>query len=113
MKKIIGMVVLYLLFLGIEFVEAKPLSCSKDCGTVDVNYVFSFQARIMRGSGSQGCNVTFIEEDIILTASHCFGVKSKCCDAETVKKNHEIGKEIKIQYMLLMEKIILKKNNYS
>ncbi len=86
MQKLLGIIVLGLLCLSIEFVEAKPLNCIKDCGTVDVNNEFIFQARIIRGSGSQGYNVTFIEEDIILTASHCFGVKSQCSSSETVKK---------------------------
>ena len=52
MKKLLGIVVLGLLCLGIEYVEAKPPNCTKDCGTVDVNNEFSFQARIMRGSES-------------------------------------------------------------
>ena len=82
-------------WFGFENVEAKPLNCTKDCGTVDFNDEFSFQARIMRGSGSQGCNVTFIEDDIILTASHCFGVKSKCCGSETVKKKFRDWKKNK------------------
>tara|TARA_B100000767_G_scaffold213206_1_gene200505 strand:- start:262 stop:465 length:204 start_codon:yes stop_codon:yes gene_type:complete len=62
---------------------------------VEQNNEFSFQARIMRGSGSQGCNVTFSEEDIILTASHCFAVKSKCCGSETVKKKSRDWKKNK------------------
>ena len=47
------------------------------------------------GSNIDGCNVTFIEEDIILTASHSFGVKSKCCDSETVKKKSKDLKKFK------------------
>ena len=69
------------------------MNCTKACGTVDVNNEFSFQARIMSGSGSPGCNITFIEEDIILTASHCFGVKSKCCSSEAVKKKSRYWKK--------------------
>ena len=43
------------------------------------------------GPDQFGCNVTFIEEDIILTAAHCLGIelskkKHLCCDAETTKK---------------------------
>tara|TARA_B100000767_G_scaffold213206_1_gene200506 strand:- start:452 stop:556 length:105 start_codon:yes stop_codon:yes gene_type:complete len=33
MKKILGIIVLSFLCLGIELVEAKPLNCTKDCGT--------------------------------------------------------------------------------
>ena len=94
-KKVLAIMVLGLLCLGIEFVEAKPLNCKKNCGTVDVNNEFSFQARIMTGSGRSGCNVTFIEDDIILTASHCLGVKSKCCDSETLKKKSRDWKKNK------------------
>lgn len=59
MKKPLGIIVLGLLCLDIEYVEAKPLNCTKDCGTADVNNEFSFQARIIRGLGSQGCKCNF------------------------------------------------------
>jgi hypothetical protein len=99
--------------LGIEFVEAKPLNCTKDFGTVDVNNEFSFQARIMKGPGSQVCNVTFIEQDIILTASHCFVVKSKCYSSEAVKKKSRDLKKNKSSIYVIDGKNYPKKNNYS
>ena len=71
------------------------LKCQKDCGTVDVNNEFSFQARLMKGSKRAGCNVTFIEDDIILTAAHCFDIKVKCCDSEKAKKKSRIWKKNK------------------
>ena len=40
------------IFFGFKFAEAGTpdvLKCQKDCGTVDVDNEFSFQARLMKG----------------------------------------------------------------
>ena len=90
MKKLLGIVVLGLLWCGAGLAESK-FECKKDCGTVDVNNEFSFQAIFKGDNRNKGCNVTFIEEDIILTAAHCIAIDPEhknipCCDAETTKK---------------------------
>ena len=85
-------------FFAFKYAEAGTpdvLKCQKDCGTVDVNNEFSFQARLMKGSKRAGCNVTFIEDDIILTAAHCFDIKVKCCDSEKAKKKSRIWEKNK------------------
>ena len=87
---------LFFSFFALKNAEAGTpdvLKCQKDCGTVDVNNEFSFQARLMKESKRAGCNVTFIEDDIILTAAHCFDIKVKCCDSEKAKKKSRIWKK--------------------
>ena len=44
------------------------LVCEKDCGIQDLDDEFTFQARLERGA-----NVTFIEDDIILSSAHILG----------------------------------------
>tara|TARA_B100001179_G_scaffold73985_1_gene51896 strand:- start:337 stop:753 length:417 start_codon:yes stop_codon:yes gene_type:complete len=56
------------------------LVCAKDCGTYDANDEFTFQARLAGGS-----NVTFIEDDIILSSAHILGFHPS-------KKNYSCGK---------------------
>ena len=56
------------------------LVCEKDCGTYDANDEFTFQARLAGGS-----NVTFIEDDIILSSAHILGFHPS-------KKNYSCGK---------------------
>jgi hypothetical protein len=67
------------LFNSVEAGTPDVLKCQKDCGTVDVNNEFSFQARLMIGSKRAECNVIFIEDDIILTAAHCFDITQNEC----------------------------------
>ena len=61
------------------------LVCEKDCGTYDANDEFTFQARLARGA-----NVTFIEDDIILSSAHILGFhpskKNYSCGAEAATK---------------------------
>ena len=75
MKKFLSIIVLSLLWCGPTLSEPPVLKCTENCGTVDVNNEFSFQARLSMGPDQFGCNVTFIEEDIILTAAHCLGLE--------------------------------------
>ncbi len=56
------------------------LVCAKDCGTYDANDEFTFQARL-----AGGANVTFIEDDIILSSAHILGFHPS-------KKNYSCGK---------------------
>ena len=70
--------------------EPNVLQCKKDCGTPDINNEFSFQARLSMGSEKFGGNVTFIEDDIIITSAHVLGINSQrkiCCSSEKTKKN--------------------------
>ena len=62
------------------------LVCEKDCGTYDANDEFTFQARLARGA-----NVTFIEDDIILSSAHILGFEPSkkntlSCGAEAATK---------------------------
>ena len=62
------------------------LVCEKDCGTYDANDEFTFQAVL-----SGGRNVTFIEDDIILSEAHILGfhesnTNTYSCGAEAATK---------------------------
>ena len=64
------------------------LVCEKDCGTYDANDEFTFQARLARGA-----NVTFIEDDIILSSAHILGFEPSkkntlSCGAEAATKRN-------------------------
>ena len=64
------------------------LLCEKDCGTYDANDEFTFQARL---AGS--ANVTFIEDDIILSSAHILGFEPNkkntlSCGAEAATKRN-------------------------
>ena len=120
MKKLLGIVVLCLFWFETGLTKPKVLECKKDCGTVDSNNEFSFQARFAMGSDKKGCNVTFIEDDIILTSAHCLGLGPEeknipCCDSETAKKKAKDWKEFKNKMYVVdgkdypMKKIIVAK----
>ena len=78
--------------------EPNVLKCKKDCGTPDINNEFSFQARLSMGSEKFGGNVTFIEDDIIITSAHVLGINSErkiCCSSEKTKKTADDWKRFK------------------
>ena len=58
---------------SLVFGEPNVLKCTKNCGTSDLNNIYSFQARIAMGPDMWGGNVTFIENDIILSQGHILG----------------------------------------
>ena len=96
--------------------EPRVLKCEKDCGTLDINDDFTFQARMAQGEDMWGANVTFIEDDIILSSAHILGFepnkrKTLSCGAEAATKKIQIGIIIKKICMLWMEKIILRKKS--
>ena len=64
-----------LLFFNSASVLGEPnvLKCNKNCGKSDLNDSYSFQARIAMGPDQWGANVTFIEDDIILSQGHILG----------------------------------------
>ena len=68
---------IFLLFLffkaSLVFGEPNVLKCSKNCGISDLNNNYSFQGRIAMGAEMWGGNVTFIENDIILSQGHILG----------------------------------------
>ena len=64
------------------------LVCEKDCGTYDYYDEFTFQARL-----AGGANVTFIEDDIILSSAHILGFEPSkkntlSCGAEAATKRN-------------------------
>ena len=69
------------------------LVCEKDCGTYDANDEFTFQARLALGKDMWGANVTFIEDDIILSSAHILGFEPSkkntlSCGAEAATKRN-------------------------
>ena len=68
---------IFLLFLifksSLVFGEPNVLKCTKNCGISDLNNNYSFQARIAMGPDMWGGNVTFIEDDVILSQGHILG----------------------------------------
>ena len=80
------------------FAEPNVLKCKKNCGTPDINNEFSFQARLSMGPEKFGGNVTFIEDDIIITSAHVLGINSEkktCCSSEKTKKLADDWKHFK------------------
>ena len=73
---------------------------------------YSFQARIGMGPDMWGGNVTFIEDDIILSQGHILGYtpEEKIASLDVVQMHHQIlqltGLIIRMICMLLREKII-------
>jgi hypothetical protein len=104
MKKL----VLFLLFATFSFEtlsEPNVLKCEKNCGTLDINDDFTFQARMAQGEDMWGANVTFIEDDIILSSAHILGFepdrrKALSCGAEAATKK-------KIQIGIIIKKICM------
>ena len=65
---------IFILFkFSFAFAEPNVLKCNKNCGKSDLNDSYSFQARIAMGPDQWGANVTFIEDDIILSQGHILG----------------------------------------
>ena len=87
------------LFVNISsYAEPNVLQCKKDCGTPDINNEFSFQARLSMGPDRFGGNVTFIEDDIIITSAHVLGINSErklCCSSEKTEKLADDWKRFK------------------
>ena len=74
MKKLIGFLSLFIFFISFQTIaEPRVLKCEKNCGTLDANDDFTFQARMAQGEDMWGANVTFIEDDIILSSAHILG----------------------------------------
>ena len=69
------------------------LVCEKDCGIQDLDDEFTFQARMEQGALRSGANVTFIEDDIILSSAHILGFDDNkkdtfSCGAEAATKRN-------------------------
>jgi len=83
-KKFIVLFIFVFINIGSHAGEPNVLQCKKDCGTPDVNNEFSFQARLSMGPENFGGNVTFIEDDIIITSAHVLGInfeRKLCCSS--------------------------------
>ena len=80
------------------FAEPNVLKCKKNCGTSDLNNEFTFQARLSMGPDKFGGNVSFIENDIIITEAHVLGIRSErkvCCSSKKTKKLADDWKQFK------------------
>ena len=78
--------------------EPNVLKCKKNCGTSDLNNEFTFQARLSMGPDKFGGNVSFIENDIIITEAHVLGIRSErkvCCSSKKTKKLADDWKQFK------------------
>jgi hypothetical protein len=73
MKLFCSFITLYILISYSAYSDPNVLKCNKNCGIPDLKNEYSFQARIAMGTDLWGANVTFIEEDIILSQGHILG----------------------------------------
>ena len=93
MKKILLSLLIYLGLISISFAQPNVLTCKKNCGTFDSNDEYTFQARLAQGHDMWGANVTFIEDDIILSEAHVLGFEpdkreTLSCGAEAASKRN-------------------------
>ena len=93
MKKILLSLFIYLGTVSIILAQPNVLKCKKNCGIFDANDEYTFQARMAQGSDLWGGNVTFIEDDIILSQAHILGFdphkrESFSCGAEAASKRN-------------------------
>ena len=72
-------ILLLLIFfkVSLAFSEPNVLKCNKNCGNPDISNNYTFQARIAMGPDKWGANVTFIEDDIILSQGHILGYSAE------------------------------------
>ena len=72
-------ILLLLIFfkVSLAFSEPNVLKCNKNCGNPDISDNYTFQARIAMGPDKWGANVTFIEDDIILSQGHILGYSAE------------------------------------
>ena len=108
-------ILLLLIFfkVSLAFSEPNVLKCNKNCGNPDISNNYTFQARIAMGPDKWGANVTFIEDDIILSQGHILGysAEEKNSIPRCGSDRHQIlqltGCIIKMICTWLLEKIIL------
>ena len=84
-------ILLFIFFSSESYSQPRVLKCKGDCGTLDESNKYSAVARLCYGSSSDplGSDVTFIEDDIIITQAHIFGNPRKtapCCGGDCEKK---------------------------
>jgi hypothetical protein len=76
-----------------SFSDPNVLQCKKNCGNYDTKNNYSFQARMAQGEDMWGANVTFIEDDIIISSAHILGFEPNkkqtlSCGPEAAKKRN-------------------------
>ena len=84
-------ILLFIFFSSESYSQPRVLKCEGDCGALDESNKYSAVARLCYGSSSDplGSDVTFIEDDIIITQAHIFGNPRKtapCCGGDCEKK---------------------------
>ena len=110
MKNILLFVFLSFSLISVSYSDPNVLECKQDCGIYDSKDSYTFQARMAQGEDMWGANVTFIEDDIILSSAHILGFEPNrrqtlsCGPEAAQKRNTTIIKKV---CTLLMEKIIL------
>jgi len=72
-------ILLLLIFfkVSLAFSEPNVLKCNKNCRNPEISDNYTFQARIAMGPDKWGANVTFIEDDIILSQGHILGYSAE------------------------------------
>ena len=93
MQKILLSFLIYFALVSVSFAQPNVLTCKKNCGTFDANDEYTFQARFAQGHDLWGGNVTFIEDDIILSEAHVLGFspdrrETLSCGAEAASKRN-------------------------
>ena len=73
MKQILLFIILVLSLISASHADPNVLQCKQNCGTYDSQNSYSFQARMAQGEDMWGANVTFIEDDIIISSAHILG----------------------------------------
>ena len=85
------LLIIIFFFTFINETNSRPppvLKCNGDCGVIDESSKYSAVARLCYGWGN-GSDVTFIEDDIIITQAHIFGNINRiapCCGGDCAKK---------------------------
>ena len=95
------LLIIIFFFIFINETDSRPrvLKCNGDCGVIDESAKYSAVARLCYGSGNdrRGSDVTFIEDDIIITQAHVFGNPNRiapCCGGDCEKKAEDWKKAI-------------------
>jgi len=93
MKNILLFVFLSFSLISVSYSDPNVLECKQDCGIYDSKDSYTFQARMAQGEDMWGANVTFIEDDIILSSAHILGfepnrIQTLSCGPEAAQKRN-------------------------
>ena len=89
LQGLLSVILFTLVFCNVNYAQPRVIKCKGDCGQIDITKQYSAVARLCFGDGNGG-EVTFIDDDIIITEGHVFGInpdsrKLPCCGEECKK----------------------------